>query len=271
MGSNKRQSKPNGICKLTGQSGPLIKAHIIPQALTRPAQRNLPFVQLHPDRPPVRRWSSWYDSALVVQAGEDILTSYDTWAVEALRREKMVWSSWGSQKSLGSLQYNIGDSPWGIREIRSIDQKKLRLFLLSLLWRAAATDLPEFNTISLPSEDMETLRVMLCNGDPGSPLFYPAQITQLSTIGIIHNHAPLADMKRIPVLDSDPLNFIHMPIFRFYFDGLIVHFDRRKSADDMKALGKMIVGNADTFLVTTQTYDGSYQSLQLANVQLQVP
>jgi hypothetical protein len=270
MRANKRQPKPAGVCKLTGQSGRFVKSHIIPQALTRPAQRNLPFWQIHPNTPPLRRWSSWYDSELVVQAGEDILTAYDTWAVGALRREKLVWSGWGTQKSLGYLHHGIGDSPWGLRKIEDIDSKKLRLFLLSLLWRAAATNLPEFNTIKLPDDDLETLRMLICSGDPGSTVFYPAQLTQMSTIGVIHNHAPLADIKSVPILDVDPIQHVQAPIFRFYFDGLIVHFDRRKLApEDISATGNMIVGQEDTFLVTTQTYEASYQSLQGTNVQIQ--
>lgn len=272
MCANRKQPKPTGLCKLTGQSGRFVKSHVIPQALTRPAQRNLPFWQIRPNTPPLKRWSSWYDSELVVQAGEDILTAYDTWAVEVLRRNRLVWSGWGTQKSLGSLHHSIGDSPWGVRKIEDIDGKKLRLFLLSLLWRAAATNLPEFNTVKLPNDDLETLRTLICRGDPGSTLFYPAQLTQLSTIGEIHNHAPFADIKSVPILDLDPIQHLQIPIFRFYFDGLIVHFDRRKpSPEDVSDLGNMIVGQEDTFLVTTQTYEASYQSLQVTNVQIQSP
>lgn len=270
MRLNRQKSNPTGTCKLTGQTGRFIKSHIIPQALTRPAQRNLPFWQVHPDKPPLRRWSSWYDSELVVRAGEDILTSYDTWAVEALRRERLVWSGWGSQKSLGALNYNIGDSPWGVRKIENIDGKRLRLFLLSLLWRAAVTDLPEFDSVLLPADDIEHLRTLICTGNSGPMDFYPAQLTQLSTIGVIHNHAPFADIKSVPDLGGGDLTrHLQEPIFRFYFDGLIVHIYRRKfPSAEIQELGNLIVGQDDTLLVTTQTYEGSYQSLQRTNVQV---
>ncbi|THC40015.1 hypothetical protein C2862_22715 [Massilia sp. Mn16-1_5] len=144
------------------------------------------------------------------------------------------------------------------------------MFLLSLLWRAAATDLPEFSAIRIPEEDLETLRTLVCSGDPGSPNFYPVQLTQLSTIGRIHNHAPIARIKSIPILDTDPLQHEPAPIFRFYFDGLIVHFDRRKlSLTEVAEASNFFVGHQDTFLVTTQTYDGSLQSLQSINIQVQ--
>jgi hypothetical protein len=264
--------KITGQCKLTRQEGRFVKSHIIPQALTRPAQKNLPFYQVRPNAPPLKRWSSWYDPRLVIQAGEDILTSYDTWAVAALRREKLVWSGWGDYRTLGLLHHRIGDSQWGVRKIEAIDGKKLRLFLLSLLWRAAATSLPEFDTVKLPEDDLENLRNLLCQGDPGPSTFYPVQLTQISTIGVIHNHAPLADIKSVPILGADTFQSVPVPIFRFYFDGLIVHFDRRQLAQgDVSALGNMIVGQEENFLVTTQTYEDSYQRLQATNVQIQVP
>jgi hypothetical protein len=128
MNAKKRQPKPAGLCKLTGHTGPFVKSHIIPQALTRPAQRNLPFWQLHPDKPPVRLWSSWYDSELVTQTGEDILTAYDTWGVDALRREKLVWGGWGSQQSLGSLHHAIGDSPWGVARSKALTAESFACF-----------------------------------------------------------------------------------------------------------------------------------------------
>jgi hypothetical protein len=61
-----------GICKLTGKRGNFVKAHIIPKALTRPAEKGLPFVQGGQGSRPVRRWDSWYDDHLVIQAGENI-------------------------------------------------------------------------------------------------------------------------------------------------------------------------------------------------------
>jgi hypothetical protein len=218
----------------------------------------------------VRRWTSWYDPTLVTQHGENILTAYDTWAVEELRRTKLVWSGWGSAKELGSSHHRIGDSPWGVRKLEDIDGKKLRLFLLSLLWRAAATTLPEFGSVALPEGHMAELRRMIQSGDPEPLTLYPAQLTQLSTIGHLHNHAPISEFKLVPVLDETPVRRVPVPIFRFYFDGLIVHFDRRAlTSEYVASVGNMLVGQEETLLVTTQTFADSYQQLQRLNVQVQ--
>jgi hypothetical protein len=83
-----------GICKLTGEKGKFVKSHIIPAALTTPEGTG-PLTQGGRGRPPIRRWSSWYDPCLVTQAGEAILAEYDNWAIQELRKNKLIWSSWG--------------------------------------------------------------------------------------------------------------------------------------------------------------------------------
>lgn len=85
-----------GRCKLTGELGPFVKAHILPKALTYPAEKGLPFAQSGRDYPPIKRWSSWYDSSIVTAAGEKTLADHDDWAIEALREHQLVWSSWNT-------------------------------------------------------------------------------------------------------------------------------------------------------------------------------
>ena len=55
-----------------------------------------------------------------------------------------------------------------------------------------------------------------------------------------------------------------MPIFRFYFDGLIAHIHRHSSDDGYTAeLGNLIVGAEETLLINTQTYEASYQKMNM--------
>ena len=263
---SRRNLQPEGICRLTGTRGPLVKSHLIPKALTQPTQKGAPFFQYSSGAPPVRRWSSWYDPKLVTQSGEDILTELDTWAVSQLRKHKLVWSGWGSLDTLGSLHRSINGTPWGIREVHGIDPHKLRLFFLSLLWRAAATDLTEFSEVQLPEQDLELLRQMIYSKVTEPLPFYPAQLTQLSTVGVIHNQTPIAEVKTIPSLE-DGMSPRDIPIFRFYLDGLLVHIHRHSSDDGFTAeIGNMIVGASDSLLLPTVTYDGSYQRMNLEAV-----
>jgi len=157
-----------GTCKLTGDFGPFVKAHIIPQALTYGATKDLPFVQAGPDHPPIKRWTSWYDPNIVTRAGENILASYDDWAIDELRCHELVWSSWSGDE-LRSADYSPipgNDEGWGFREVQGIDGPRLRLFFLSILWRAAASEMREFREVQIRHSQMRRLRRMLMEGNP---------------------------------------------------------------------------------------------------------
>jgi hypothetical protein len=247
-----------GVCMLTGIRGKFVDAHLIPKSLTLPAKKGLPFVQSGGASRPIRRWSSWYDGRLVTQHGEDILSLLDNWATAELRRQRLVWSGWGPMVSLSGLYTPLSGTPWGIREIEVADFQRLRLFFLSLLWRAAATTRSEFSEVIMPPNELEDLRLMLLAGNPEPQSFYPIQLTQLSTFGRIHNLAPIAQTKTIPAFDDRPARPIN--IFRFYFDGLAAHIHRQVSDDGTtKDLGPLIVGSRKKLIISTVTYEQSFE------------
>jgi hypothetical protein len=246
-----------GICKLTRKRGSYVRAHLIPNALTRPAKKGLPLFQTGRGLRPVRRWSSWYDDQLVIDEGEAILGSLDNWAIPWLRKHRLVWSGWGPMQVLTDRHVMIPGTRYGLREIDGIDSIKLRLFLLSLLWRAAATQRWEFSDVVLPPPDLEQLRLMLIAGDPNPLTFYPCCLVQMSTIGPIHNHTPIADEKVIPAIDGQPEQRI--PFFRFFFDGLIVHMHRQSDDGNTIGLGSLVVGSGSKLVVTTVPYQDSFQ------------
>jgi hypothetical protein len=92
------------------------------------------------------------------------------------------------------------------------------LFLLSILWRAAATELSEFREIRMSVEDLKRLGAALRERRKEPLDFYPAMLTQLSTRGPAHNMTAIADEKLVPDLETG--DSFRVPIFRFYFDGL---------------------------------------------------
>ena len=144
-----------GRCSLTRREGQFAKCHIIPEALTRPSTPGNPWFQYSgaDPRPPVRRWTSWYDLRLVTTEGERILSDLDNAAVVELRKHKLVWSGWGDASVLPTPIALTGAVPTGVRVVEGVDGRTLRLFFLSLLWRAAATSLPEFKEVAVPPDD----------------------------------------------------------------------------------------------------------------------
>jgi hypothetical protein len=258
-------------CKLTLKEGSYVDSHLIPKALTRPATRGSPLIQAGMGSKPVRRWTSWYDSELVTAEGEKVLSDFDNWAIVELRKHKLVWSGWGPMQKLAVKDHDRFDNNFGARKVCGIDPTRLRLFFLSLLWRAAATQRPEFSAIELDEEDTESLRVMLLEGRPEPLNFYPIQLSQLSSLGSIHNLTPIADVKVIPSYDDNEANEKHVPYFRFYFDGLIAHIHRQSSDDgDTRELGTMVVGAGNELTVSTITYEASFQKRNFEQIQFEV-
>ena len=218
----------------------------------------MPFVQAGSGKHPIRRWSSWYDKRLVTAAGEAILTELDTWAISQLRAHKLVWSGWGPMQALPRSDETVPGTGWSVRKVSGIDPRRLRLFFLSLLWRAAATDRPEFSEVDMPAKDIEKLRSMLVAGDPEPLSFYPTTLTQLSTLGITHNLTPLAETKTIPGLGGEADQTV--PYFRFYFDGLIAHMHRQASDGGVSGgLGPLVVGAGGELVLSTIPFETSFE------------
>lgn len=200
--------------------------------------------------------------------GESVLAEYDDWAIRELRSHQMIWSGWGPATSLSDVR-SLPGSPVGVRSIQFADQqaaRSLRLFFLSLLWRAAATDRPEFVEVHIPDDELEVLRGMVLSRNPEPFGFYPVSLVQLSTLGERHNHSPLAMVKQVPSI-GDTEGY-EEPIFRFYFDGLIVHFSRSSVEDNLRRnLSGLRVGEQLTLSITTTTYEASTQAANLALIR----
>lgn len=255
-----------GTCRLTGSEGKFVDAHLIPRALTKHHTPGKPFIQTRGSLRPIRRQTSWYDPQLVTRDGEDILASYDGWAVGQLRQHRLVWDSWGLRKRLSADDHEtIDGTPYGLRRIAGIDRAKLRIFFLSLLWRAAASEMLEFREVSLASKELERLRRLVLDGDPGEPDFFPISLAQLSTRGPQHNLTPIAQDKLIPAYKGEPAKSVS--IFRFYFDGLIAHMVREAPVGFTEEnLGLQAVGYSDDLILPTVRYEASFQNENLTEL-----
>jgi hypothetical protein len=256
--TKKRASE--GICKLTNDRGKFVKAHLIPKALTRPAIAGAPFVETGLGRPPSRKWSSWYDHQIVIQKGEDHLSTIDTHGIAELRRHKLVWSGWGPMMTIPTE--SIGDTGWGIRRLVDIDGKQLRLFFISLVWRAAISNLPGFADVTLEEHDVERLRKIVLSGDTEPPEYFAITLTQISTLAEMHNLTPFHRTKTLR--DRDGTVIKEVPFIRFYFEGLIAHVHPSEGESD--DWGPMLVGSGNELVVSTVTYERSFQKENMDNL-----
>jgi hypothetical protein len=130
----------------------------------------------------------------------------------------------------------------------------LRLFFLSLLWRAAATKRVEFRDIQLVRKDLSRLQRMVRDGDPNPLHFYPTTLLQIASRGPAHNLVPIAIDSLVDTGDG----VMHRDhVFRFYFDGLIARMHR--SMESIKGLEPFIVGGGSNLVVQMQLFDDSFQ------------
>lgn len=260
---SKKPVDRDGVCQLTGERGRFLKAHIIPRALAPPRQGGEPFAQIGLRQRPSRRRESWYDPKIVTQAGEDILTAYDTFAIREMRRLKLVWGAWGPMLALSTSDYAaIPGTPWGMRRIQFSDPLRMRLFFLSVLWRAAVSEMAVFQEITLRQSDLRRLRRCVRDGSPPPDDLFPITLTQLSTRGVMHNLGPIAQIKEVPLSGGTPRK---VPIFRFYFDGLVAHFHRSPTTETIDGLVPMLVGQPGPTTLSTVTFEASWQLLNLRN------
>jgi hypothetical protein len=212
----------NHLCALTGRTGKYVKSHIIPLALTRLERTGEKFVEAGIGLGIKTRSNSWYDNALVIREGEDILADIDAKGIDALRKHKLVWSGWNNEKELLSNDQVLHDGVPHHRFIQLACARDLQLLFLSILWRAAASKRSEFQDFTLEPAELEQLRVRVLNKDPGDFSEYPIQLFQISTLGIHHNRTPLMESKEIPNIDATgPTESVDYA--RIYFDGLTAH------------------------------------------------
>src|SRR5687768_3921172 len=108
---------------------------------------------------------------------------------------------------------------------------------------------------------------MIVSGNVAPLSFYPCQLTQLSTKGVIHNHAPVREIKYAPDLHSDGSTSIPLPTFRYHFDGLIAHMHiNLPGAYNVEKLSTSIVGAAESLVLTTVSFEESLQNMNMGKV-----
>lgn len=258
-----RPYRAEGQCKLTGTHGCFVKAHILPVALTRPSRSGVPLFQTGDGLRPVKRMTSWYDPGLVTAEGEAVLAEHDSWAIGFLRKNKLVWSGLPAAGLSEAGLVHMGNN-WSLRIVDSDDWPRLRLFLLSLLWRAAASELSEFSEITLDEVRLQRLAKIVGRVEPDDFEFFPMSLVQLTSKGPQHNHTPIVGTKSLgskgPILDY------RVSFFRFFVEGLIIHFEKdlRDSAD----LGPAAVGPNRRVSILCRPYDGSFQEETLGQTLL---
>ncbi|MGO3712841.1 hypothetical protein [Alcaligenes aquatilis] len=255
--STKAKRGKDGICSLTGKHGKFVKAHILPRALTRLSRTGEKARETELGGKPKNRPPTWYDDELVIREGEDILEEIDTPAIDTMRNHILVWSSFVSDEPFSPEALMFVCDAFSIRDIRigSADADKLRLFFLSIVWRAAASRRSEFKHVQLGAEELEDIRQRVLTRTPGSAWEYPIILDQIVTRGVEHNRTPIKECFDLP--GGDEGSRVSVPSIRIYMDGLVAHVLLTKDEDVAQGLGGLCLGARGSTGVMARSFEKS--------------
>lgn len=157
----------SNICALCIQPRNLRKSHIIPNAVFRRIKQRQNSGQLIHfddfDYTPVQySQESWWEYLLCADC-ERTIEEYERYGLALLR---------GSDRSK-TQKHSEGVT------FQAHDYARFKLFLTSVIWRAAVSKQPHFSKVVLPDNSREKARVSLLNGKPLRPLYLGCKLLRL--------------------------------------------------------------------------------------------
>lgn len=158
-------------CKLCLQEKKLLqKSHIIPdfmyQELFDENHKLISFVTSDPKRAKSVSSGEYESNILCKDCDNKIIGALETYASKFL---------YGGRISVKTKDFI---KPDGLKftQVYGVDYSKLKLFLLSILWRASISSRPFFKNVSLGNYE-EEIRQMIINSDAGLPAKFPCILT----------------------------------------------------------------------------------------------
>jgi hypothetical protein len=208
------KQKPLHQCRLCLREKKLIKAHIIPEGFFRALRSGNQAPEMHTDSPgqhPKRMQVGIYDSSILCGDCDQKLAPWDAYAQELLLHR------FSEATVLQENQEKVG---W---RIKSFDYRRLKLFFISLLWRASVSKHPFYKRISVgPFENR--LRSMILNEEPGDAQDFAVLLGRFDESWLT------------AMLDPHPSKFEGVSFVRFYLTGFVAFI----KADQRPAPGLLV-------------------------------
>jgi hypothetical protein len=155
-------------CKLTGKEGPPVKAHIVPESFYElPSQSDGPYqlITNTPGKYPKKVPIGIYDNTIVTRDGEDRFGPWDNYACELLLKRFDEFVPINHENKIIAWQ------------MCGTDYAMMKLFALSVLWRAHASSQPAFSKVDLGPHEPK-IRAHLLQENPGSEEEYSVCIVR---------------------------------------------------------------------------------------------
>jgi len=215
-----------GLCQLTKTEGPLARSHIVPDAFMR-RLTEAPFREWDGAGHSPKRYTGWYDQRLLSPEAEALVARYDSVAAEALLRGRWTYRRRRDSQDPSFLSDTF--VPHRIYEIGGVDTDAMKLFGLSLLWRAAASGLEAFRDVRLRAEFLEHLRIRVLKGVAGKPSDIPMYFALFDSSEELTKIAPT--------------KISGHPFYRFFLDGVVCYVAHGRTNIWSKRIPQLLVGS----------------------------
>ena len=200
-------------CKICTQANKLVKAHVIPESFFRPLRKGekppyLVSMGNYRKRAPI----GVYDKTILCESCEQLFGQWDDYA------QMLLLQNFDQARPLKK-----GDDIYGY-VYDSYDYEKLKLFFISLLWRASVSSHEYFGSVKLNVfEDVAKKHIV--DQDPGSK----------DDFSVILAHFDELDGKRT-MLNPQPQRMDSLNYYLFYLTGFMayVKVDSRKVTGTLK-------------------------------------
>jgi hypothetical protein len=168
------------ICKLCGLDKKLIRAHVIPRSFYRidPAEKTpTRLVTNVAGRYAQKTPIGVYDDTIVCEDCEHRFTKWDEYG------DELFLKSWDKFAPIIHRNEEVG---YGLN---AYDYSKLKMFFLSVLWRASVSSHPMFSNIELGAREV-ILKQAIWNSDPGDIDHFGVvlQAFDSTDVGILNPH-----------------------------------------------------------------------------------
>ncbi len=160
------------LCKLCQQDRPLIRSHVIPDAFSRDIKGDdvKPPVMIsnNPEQHPKRRPGGHYDDGLVCEPCERLFSPWDDYAARFFLNQFREDGQPLNATTSGEVMAYRCDN---------VDYRNLKLFAISLLWRAAASSIEFCRRVTIGPYE-ERARQLILADDPGAPEYFSVLINR---------------------------------------------------------------------------------------------
>jgi hypothetical protein len=188
-----------------------IKAHVVPEGFFRALRDDSGVTELRTNKrgvPPKRAPVGVYDMAILCSRCDNVFSPWDKHAQDILLRD------FAETRAIYDGDEKIA---WTIHEF---DYKLLKLFFVSLLWRASVSTHEFYRRVDIKSFEQE-MRDMILAENPGAPETFAVTLSRFDHPAYRGIFDPHRDR-------FDGINYV-----RFYLAGFVAHIkvDRRPPPD----------------------------------------